>query len=63
MNKNINDKKINEYRKKKFLKYLYIALSIIVIILEILALFNVISMVWGLIIFALLLLFKKNMIK
>ena len=59
MNKNINDKKYNEYQKNKIKKYFYIILSALIIILEILALFNVISMVWGLILFILLYLLKK----
>ncbi len=63
MNKNINDQKVLEYRKKKFLRYLYIFLAIVVVALEILALFNILSMVWGLIVFVILFLFKKNMIK
>ena len=59
MNKNINDKKYDEYQKNKIKKYFYIILSALIIILEILALFNVISMVWGLILFILLYLLKK----
>ena len=59
MNKNINDKKYQEYKKKKIFKLLYIALSLIVVVLEILALFNVINMIWGLIVFVLLFFLKK----
>ena len=46
---NSNDLKVKKYRKKKILKYLIIILSFIIIILESLALFNVISYLWGLI--------------
>ena len=60
---NKNDEKFREYKKKKAIKYLYILLSISVIVLEILALFNVISMIWGILIFAIIWLFKKNILK
>ena len=54
-----NDDKIKAYRKKKIEKWLLIIASIGVIVLEILALFNVISMLWGCILFILIYLFKK----
>ena len=50
---NKNDLKIKEYKKKKIYKYLIITLSLLTIILESLALFKVISYVWGLIPFVL----------
>ena len=50
---NNNDLKIKEYKKKKIYKYLIITLSLLTIILESLALFKVISYVWGLIPFVL----------
>lgn len=46
---NKNDLKIKEYKKIKIYKYLIITLSLLTIILESLALFKVISYVWGLI--------------
>ena len=63
MSKNINDTKYHEYKKKEIYKYLYIFLAIVVITLEILALFNVISMIWGIILFAILYLLKKIILK
>ena len=50
---NNNDLKIKEYKKKKNYKYLIIILSLLTIILESLALFQVISYLWGLIPFVL----------
>ena len=61
--KSINDQKINNYKKKKLTKYLLIIASILVIILEILALFNVISMIWGLVFFIIIYLFEKIVLK
>ena len=46
---NKNDQKIKEYKKRKILKYLIIFLSLLTITLESLALFKMISYVWGLI--------------
>lgn len=46
---NVNEKKYKEYQKKKILRYLIIIFSLITIILESLALFKVISYIWGLI--------------
>ena len=46
---NLNDKKLKEYKKRKILKYLIIFLSLLTITLESLALFKMISYVWGLI--------------
>ena len=59
MKNNVNDNKYQEYKKKKLLKYLIIILSLLVIVLEVLALFNVINMIWGLIVFVVLY-FIKN---
>ena len=50
---NKNDLQFKEYKKKKIYKYLIITLSLLTIILESLALFKVISYVWGLIPFVL----------
>lgn len=57
---NDNDKKISEYKKKKLSKVIIIALYFLVIVLELLALFGVIDMIWGIIIFIPLYLLKKN---
>ena len=46
---NINDNKIKEYKKRKILKYLIIILNLFTITLESLALFKMISYIWGLI--------------
>lgn len=46
---NINDKKYKEYKKRRILKYVIIILSFLTIVLESLALFQMISYIWGLI--------------
>ena len=56
MEKNDNDQKIRKYKIKK---WLVIILSIGVLILEILALCNVINMLWGCGLFIILYLLKK----
>ena len=63
MNNDINEKKYNDYQKKKFLRYIYLVLSIVVVALEILVLFNVINIVWGIIFFIILYILKKILIK
>ena len=60
---NINDKKIRDYKKKKIQKWVLISLLIVVIILEILALFNIVNMIWGLVIFVIVYLFEKIILK
>lgn len=60
---NVNDQKIKNYQKKKYTKWLLIIASIMVIILEILALLNVISMIWGLVVFIIIYLFEKIVLK
>ena len=60
---NTNDKRIRDYKKKKIEKWILIAALFSVIILEILALFNVISVVWGCIIFIIVYLFEKIILK
>lgn len=60
---NINDKKIREYRNKKIKKWILVSLLVLVIVLEILALFNVISMLWGAVIFVIIYLFEKIILK
>lgn len=46
---NINDLKLKEYKRRKILRYLIILFCGLTIFLEGLALFKVISYVWGLI--------------
>ena len=58
-----NDKKIKNYQKKQFEKWAIIVLYLLVIVLEILALLNIIDMLWGVVLFALIYLFKKNYLK
>lgn len=55
---NINDKKYQEYKRKKIGKYLYFLFSLLTIFLESLALFGTISFLWGLIPFVLAYLIK-----
>jgi len=57
--KNVNDKKIKEYRKKQLVKWLIIILYIGVIVLEVLALCNKIHMLWGCGLFIIIYLLKK----
>ncbi len=54
-----NDKKIREYQKNKFKKWLLIILCLGVIVLEVLALFNVIHMLWGCALFIIIYLLKN----
>ena len=58
-----NDQKIKDYKKNKIEKWLLVVLCISVIVLEILALFSVISMIWGLVLFAIIYLFEKIVLK
>ena len=60
---NDNDKKIREYKKKKVLKWLFLLLPLSVIVLEGLALFNVIHMIWGLIVFVIMIVLQKIFLK
>lgn len=60
---NINDKKIREYKNKKIKKWILVSLLVLVIVLEVLALFNVISMLWGAVIFVIIYLFEKIILK
>ncbi len=59
MEKNDNDKKIVEYKKRKAIKWIVIILSLAVIVLEVLALCNVISMLWGCGVFIIIYFLKK----
>jgi fatty-acid desaturase len=57
---NINDKKIREYRKHQLLsKWLIIILYLGVIVLEVLALYGKIHMLWGCGLFIIIYLLKK----
>ena len=58
-----NDQKIREYQKQKITKWVLLSSSFIVIILEVLALFNVIDMLWGLGLFVLMYILKKFFLK
>ena len=60
---NVNDKKIAAYRGKKIKKWIFISLYVIVIILELLAIFKVIDMIWGCILFIITYLFEKIILK
>ena len=60
MSKNINDDKYKAYLKNKRFKYVFIGVSILIIVLEILALLNKISMLWGLVLFVILYIIKKK---
>ena len=54
-----NDEKYNKYKLEKGKKILIITLSLVVIVLEFLALFRIINMVWGLILFIMIYFLKK----
>lgn len=63
MIKDINEKKYNEFKKKKIFRLLYIFLALFVVITEILVLLGNINVVWGIVSFALLYIMKKILIK
>ena len=54
-----NDDKIKEYRKSQIKKWVIIVVYLLVIVLEVLALFNKINMLWGCFLFIIVYLFKK----
>lgn len=58
-----NDQKYHEYQKRNFLKVLLIICSIGVIVLEVLALFNKISLLWGLGLFIIMQILNKFVLK
>lgn len=58
-----NDQKIKDYKKKQLEKWIIIFGLILVIVLEILALCNIINMVWGVIFFIIIYLFEKIVLK
>ena len=49
-----NEERLKEYRKDKLIKNLIIILSILIVILEVLALFKVIHYIWGLLVFGII---------
>ena len=56
---NSNDDKIKKYKRQKLIKWIIIILSLAVIVLEILALFKIISMLWGILVFIIIYILKK----
>lgn len=60
---NENDIKIKEYKKKQIEKWVIISMLLGVIVLETLALFNVINMLWGCALFIFVYIFKKIFLK
>ncbi len=52
------EKLLRDYRIKRGLYYTRIILSLIVIILEVMALFKIISVIWGLLVFAINMIIK-----
>ena len=58
-----NDKKLQKYRKQKIEKWILIIMCIGVITLEILALLDIINMIWGCVLFIIIYLFKKIVLK
>ena len=57
--KNSNDKKVRDYKLKKAKDWFIILLYLGVIALEVLALFNVVHMLWGCGLFIIVYLLKK----
>ena len=60
---NENDIKIKKYQKKQILKWIIIALYLIVIVLEVLALCGIIDMLWGCALFIIVYIIKKSFLK
>ena len=56
---NSNDEKMKKYQKQKVKKWVIIILSLAVVVLEVLALFKVIDMLWGCLLFVLIYILKK----
>ena len=54
-----NDDKIKEYQRQKLKKWIIIILSLGVIVLEVLALLNIINMLWGCGLFLIIYILKK----
>ena len=58
-----NDEKIKQYKKQQRDKWILIIMCLGVIILETLALLNIINMLWGVGLFVFIYLFKKIILK
>lgn len=56
---NSNDDKIKNFQRQKIKKWIIIILSLGVIVLEVLALFKVINMLWGCALFLIIYILKK----
>jgi len=56
---NSNDDKIKNYKRQKIKKWLIIILSVMVMVLEILALLNIVNMLWGCGLFIIIYILKK----
>ena len=54
-----NNDKIIKYKRQKAKKIMIIILSLVVIVLEVLALFKVIDMIWGCLVFVIIYILKK----
>ncbi len=60
---NINDQKLLDYKRKKIVKVIIVLLALGVIVLEILALLNKVSMLWGLGLFIVVQILNKFLLK
>jgi len=58
-----NDQKIKEYKKSQLEKWIIVVLLIMVIVLETLALFGIINMLWGCGLFIIIYIIKKIFLK
>jgi len=58
-----NEERFSLYRRNKILKFLILFLSIVVVVLEIIALFGIIHYIWGLIVFGIVYLLKNIILK
>ena len=58
-----NEERFLAYRKNKILKIMIFIFSLAVIILEILALLNIIHFIWGLLVFIIVYFLKEKIIK
>ena len=56
---NMNDDRIKMYQKQKVKKWIIIVLSLAIIVLEVLALFKVLNMLWGCALFVIVYILKK----
>ena len=58
-----NDQKIKEYKKNQLEKWIIVILLVSVIVLETLALFGIINMLWGCGLFIIIYIIKKIFLK